>query len=46
MSFRDVKIKIPDRNWNQGIWVTSRTGSVGCDLKKKAVSEVPASEEG
>ena len=38
MSFRDVKIKIPDRNWNQGMWVTSRTGSVGWgfgDLRKR-----------
>ena len=41
---RDVKIKIPDRNWDQGIWVTSRTGSVSWDLRKSR-SWVPASEE-
>ena len=29
VSFRDVKIKIPDRNCDQGMWVMSRTGSVG-----------------
>ena len=44
VSFRDVKIKIPDRKWNQGIWMTSRTGRVGWDLRK-AVSWVLTSEE-
>ena len=37
VSFRDVKIKIPDRNLASQ-WVTSRTGSVGLDLRK--VSEL------
>ena len=40
VSFRDVKIKIPDRNWDQGMWVMSRTGSVGWgfwDLRKSRV---------
>ena len=36
VSFRDVKIKIPDRNWGQGIWVTSRTGIVDWDLSKSS----------
>ena len=38
-SFRDVKIKIPDLNINQGMWVTSRTRSVGWgfgDLRKSS----------
>ena len=29
VSFRDVKIEIPDRNYDQGMWLTSCTGSVG-----------------
>ena len=47
VSFRDVKIKIPDWNWDQGMWVTSHTGSVGWgfwDLRKSR-SWVPASEQ-
>ena len=38
MSFRDVTIKIPDRGYDQGFEVTSRTASVGGDLRK--VSEL------
>ena len=36
VSFRDVKIKILDRNCYQGMWMTSRTGSVGWDLSKSS----------
>ena len=35
MSFRDIKIKIPDRNRDQGMWVTSRTGKRGLRFEKK-----------
>ena len=42
-SFTDVKIKIPYRNLDQGMWVTSCTTNVGWDLIKS--SELcPASE--
>ena len=46
VSFRDVKIKIPDRNWDQGIWVTSCTGSVGWDLRKSSELSSASEEEG
>ena len=40
VSFRDVKIKIPDRNRDKGMWVTSRTGIRGLrileDLRKRS----------
>ena len=34
VSFRDVTIKIPIRGMWPGIWVTSRTGRMGWDLRK------------
>ena len=45
VSFSDSKIKIPNRNCDQGIWVTSRTG-VWPGIWGKAVSWVPTTEEG
>ena len=48
VSFKDVKIKIPDRNWDQGMWVTSCTGSVGWGFlgfeKKQVVEFLPPNE--
>ena len=39
VSFRDVKIKIPDRNWDQGMWVMSRTGRDGLRFWKSQLVE-------
>ena len=48
VSLRDVKIKIPDGYWNQGMWVTSCTGSVGRGFggfeKKQLVEFLPPNE--
>ena len=48
VSFRDVKIKIPDRYWDQGVWMTSCTGSVGWGFlgfeKKQWVEFLPPNE--
>ena len=37
VSFTDVKIKTPDRKWDQEVWMTSCTESVGWDLRKSRV---------
>ena len=49
VSFRDVKIKIPERKWDQEVCMTSCTGSVRGrfgGIWEKSVSRVFASEEG
>ena len=43
VSFRDVKIKIPDRNWDQGMW-WRHASEAWAEIWEKAVSWVPASE--
>ena len=48
VSFREVKIKIPDRKYDLGMWMTSCTGSVRggfWGIWEKWVSWVPGSEE-
>ena len=48
VSFRDVTIKIPDRNMTRGMWMTSCTWSVRggfWGIRKKSVSWVPGLEE-
>ena len=48
VSFRDAKIKTPDRVWDQGVWMTSCTRSVGWGFlgfkKMQSVEFLPPNE--